>query len=192
MKILIAIPCYDKAEVEFDQSLLRLPKNNCEVAYATSSLIYDARNALAEKAINENFDYVMWLDSDMVFKPDVIDRLMAHKKEFVCGVYTTRKAPIKLTLFDLVQPGAFHAIEWCPNELFEIKGCGFGCVLMSTSLLKQVGEAFGRPFSPIVGMGEDLSFCYRVTALGKKMYCDGTIALGHVGKFIYEVTDEFR
>ena len=40
---------------------------------------------------------------------------------------------------------------------------------------------------PVVGFGEDLSFCYRVTMLGKKMYCDGSVRMGHIGQKIYEV-----
>lgn len=192
MKILIAIPCYDKAEVEFDQSLLRLPKHNCEVAYATSSLIYDARNVLAKKAIDEHFDYVMWFDSDMVFNPDIIERLMSHKVDYVTGLYVTRRPPIQKVIYSHIEPYKSSPIKDCPNELFEIKGSGFGAVLLSTSLLAQVSDTFGLPFSPVVGLGEDLSFCYRVTALGKKMYCDPAVQLGHVGKYIYEVKDELH
>ena len=66
------------------------------------------------------------------------------------------------------------------DELFEVAGCGFGCVLMKTDLIRQVYKKFGRLFSPIGEVGEDLSFCWRARQCGYKLICDPTIELGHV------------
>jgi hypothetical protein len=37
-----------------------------------------------------------------------------------------------------------------------------------------------------MGFGEDISFCLRVKELGKKMYCDSSVKMGHVGQFVYD------
>lgn len=192
MKTMIAIPCMDTVATGFCRSLVALRKPDCEAIFAQSSLVYDSRNVLAQIAVERGFDRILWLDSDMVFNPDLYERLSKSIDEgldFVCGLYTTRKPPIHVTVYDDVQPGVAHPFDKCPNWLFEIQGSGFGAVMMTTELVRMVGEKFGRPFSPMLGLGEDLSFCYRVSALGRKMYCDGSVHLGHIGIKTYEVSE---
>ena len=74
MKLIIAVPCMDMVHTLFFRSFagLRLPHGS-EVVISTSSLIYDARNQLARKAVEGGYDRVLWLDSDMVFNPDMVD-----------------------------------------------------------------------------------------------------------------------
>ena len=75
------------------------------------------------------------------------------------------------------------------DGLFEIAGSGFGCVMTSVSLLKRMVEKYGAPFTPMMGLGEDLAFCWRVKQNGGKMYCDGRIRCGHIGQKVYGVEE---
>lgn len=52
---------------------------------------------------------------------------------------------------------------------------------MTTDLIKRVADKFGLPFAPMLGFGEDLSFCGRVSQVGGKMFVDSSIKMGHVG-----------
>ena len=62
MRTLVAIPCMDMIPMKFMQSLLNLGfKGDCEIGLASGSLIYDARDQLAEKAVHEGFDRVLCL-----------------------------------------------------------------------------------------------------------------------------------
>ena len=193
MKTLIAIPCMDMMHTMFVRSLLGMGiVGECEITFSMSSLVYDARNTLALKAINEKFDRVLWLDSDMTFRPDLFTKLSEHLDnglEFVSGLYMTRKPKYKPCLFKSIGPGkADFMLEYPKDQLFEIVGCGFGCVMMTTDLIREVGDKFGYPFSPLMGIGEDLTFCHYVGKLGKKLYCDSRLKLGHVG--FMEITEE--
>ena len=188
MKYLVAIPCMDMMHTQFVCSLLSMPMfEQTEIAFGANSLIYDTRNQFAEKAIKNGFDRVLWLDSDMTFPRDFGHRLAARLDEgyeFVTGLYMTRKDPIRPTVFkgfDIDPPKATFYDDYPRDSLFEIAGCGFGGVMMTVDLIKRVVDAFGMPFSPILGVGEDLSFCARVGNLGTKMYCDSSIKMGHVG-----------
>ena len=71
------------------------------------------------------------------------------------------------------------------NELFEIACSGFGCCLTSARLLKAMLEKYGTPFYPLMGMGEDTTFCFRATENGYKLYCDSRIKAGHIGQKEY-------
>ena len=98
MKILIAVPCMDQVPFTFAQSLAVLEKiGECKLAMKAGSLIYTSRNSLAMMAIQMDADFVFWLDSDMVFEPDVLDRLLKHFEspdvDMVTGVYFRRVSP---------------------------------------------------------------------------------------------------
>lgn len=205
MKTLIAIPCMDMVQTRFMFSCLRLQTyDDVEFSLTESSLIYDARNQLARKAAEEGFDRILWLDSDMVFNPDLFERLSKRLDagyEMVSGLYFKRKQPICPVLYK--ECGAYekdgkHTVyattydDYPKDSLFEIAACGFGGVMMTTDIVKQVAEKFGLPFSPILGFGEDLSFCCKVARLGIKMYCDSAVKLGHVGYKTFDESDYLR
>ena len=202
MKTLIAIPCMDTVPTLFLKSLLGLEKGSeCEVALTMSSLIYDARNQLAHKAIDESFDRILWLDSDMEFDPDLMNRLHAVLDEghdMVSALYFKRKRPYVPVIYKALYctqakdgKTEHHADiyrDYPKNEVFEVAACGFGGVLMKTSLVKAVHEKFGLPFSPILGFGEDLSFCMRAREIGRDIVCDSRIKMGHVAYSV--ITEE--
>ena len=89
---------------------------------------------------------------------------------------------------------AAHAdafLDYPRDDIFQIEGCGFGCVMLTVDLLRRVQERFGLPFAPAGGFGEDLSFCLRARELGAEIWCDSTIKLGHVGTAVYD-EDSYR
>ena len=194
MRTLIAIPCMDMVYTSFMKALLQLMRvGDTQVGITCSSLIYDARNRLAGQALSEGYDRVLWLDSDMAFDPSLLVRLsrdLDEGREMVCGLFFRRKPPFTPVIYkDLeyslegIEPKITlnTYLDYPQNEIFPVAGCGFGAVLMNTSLIDRVGREFGHPFAPLLGLGEDLSFCYRVKQLGVEMFCDSRIKVGHVG-----------
>ena len=169
MKVLVAVPCMDQVPAQFAQSIATLNSvGECSIAFQMGSLVYDSRNALAANALKMEADYVLWLDSDMVFPPDVLERLMKDrdKGDIITAVYYRRVAPYSPVLLDKLEIDD-TGCEWTnmkkvPDKgIFEVAGCGFGCVLMPTKIFTDVLAEFGNLFAPIKGVGEDLSFCWR-------------------------------
>ena len=72
------------------------------------------------------------------------------------------------------------------DSLYEVAGCGFGAVMMTTQLLQEVRDRFRLPFFPAAGFGEDFAFCLRVRELGHRIWCDSSIKLGHEGSTIVD------
>lgn len=194
MKTLIAIPCMDQVPSMFCKSLLGMRSvGEAEYSFVLGTLIYDARNKLAEKAIKEGFDRVLWLDSDMTFDPDLQERM--HKRldegyDYVTGLYITRKRPYKPTIYKelaihdvdgALYPEAVCYIDYPYESFFEIAGSGLGCCMMSVKLIDKIYKKMGMPFSPVLGFGEDLSFNLRCRDVDAKMYCDSSIRATHIG-----------
>lgn len=195
MRTLIAVPAMDTVPTRFAQSLAMLRKvGDCALTFQIGSLVYTSRNELAKKAIAMDSDYVLWLDSDMFFEPDLLERMFKTLKEknldFLSGLYFRRVPPFTPVLFDKLEITDKGA-EWSeyndlPADLFEVGGCGFGCVLMKTDIILEVAGKFGDMFTPMANAGEDLSFCIRARECGYKLYCDPKITLGHVGQTVVD------
>lgn len=201
-KILIAVPCMDMVSARFAQSLTTLKKvGQCTVSFLIGSLVYDSRNKLAGLAMQMEADYIMWFDSDMVFQPDTLERMMDVMDknpdiDILSGLYVRRGAPFTPVIFSKLEVNEHGELEWddvvnIPDEPFEVAGCGFGCVLMKTDCLYEIAskENGGMWFTPIAGAGEDCAFCIRARESGYKIWCDPKIELGHMA--YAPVTREF-
>lgn len=193
-KVLIAVPCMNQVPAEFADSLARLTAHGLKdhrigQIFKIGSLIYTARDEIAKEAVRTEADYVMWFDSDMIFPPNTLELLMKHmdnpEVDIVSGLYFRRVQPYTPVLFDRldIEDGVVGWSDFTeiPGHIFEVGGCGFGCVLMPTDIFIDVQAKYGQMFTPINGVGEDLSFCWRARQLGFRVWCDPTIPLGHVG-----------
>ena len=205
MKTFIAIPCMESIPTVTVKSLLSLSMNEqTEVSFTMNSLIYDARNLLAKKACESFFDRILWIDSDMVFSGDLLQRLSARIDEgydFVTGLYFTRRMPLEPVVYKDVGvyiedgkqiPVSRPYVDYPKDSIFEVKGCGFGGCMMTTKMVLDIAQKFGLPFSPVLGFSEDLSFCQRATQAGYKIFCDSSIKLGHRSYCVVQEEDYLR
>lgn len=195
MKILIAVPCMDQVATPFAQSIASLNKvGDCLLSFMMSSLVYDSRNKLVGQALKMEADYIMWFDSDMIFEPDTMERLLKDIEEndldIVTGLYFNRRPPFTPVLFSELDEENGGATwddynKYPKDSLFEVAGCGFGCVLMKTDVLFDIAGKEGPTwFSPIGNIGEDCAFCIRARRYGYKIMCDSSVKLGHVGSTV--------
>lgn len=194
MKTIIAVPCMDSVASGFAQSLACLNKiGECNVRFQVGSLIYHSRNQLAREAISGGFDYVLWLDSDLIFNPDIMERMMADLErpevDIVTGIYYRRVAPYSPTIFKEGEKQIETYEDYPHDDLFEIAACGFGCVMFKTGILADIVMQQGNWFEPMNGAGEDIAFCTRARLSGLKIFADPKIQLGHLGH-IY-ITEQF-
>lgn len=196
MYLLIAIPTLDFQHTAFVQSLIDLTTRlndegiKYEVKFASGTLVYVARDQLAAYSLEKDFTHILWLDSDMIFTDDILDDLTFCEKDFVAGIFHGRRPPHLSCLFKSLDPVDRYTANEYPTTLFEIAGCGFGCVLMSTEIIRAVRERFVSCFLPAKDLGEDLAFCARVHHLGFKMYAEPTARVGHIGHIPIYPEDE--
>ena len=189
MKTMIAIPCMDTVQTEFAQSLVNMrPVGEIRHAFESCSLIYKSRTDLGLLAIKEGAEFVLWLDSDVIFPPDLMIDLMEDMtgRDMVTGVYHMRRAPFKPVIWKTLRQGltpdeneSVDYNDYPKDQIFEVEGCGFGAVMMRTSVLEAVRDRYHELFAPVPGYGEDLSFCVRARGCGFKIHCDPRIQIGH-------------
>lgn len=189
MKTLIAVPCMDQVATPFCQSLLSLNRvgGECSVSFQVGSLVSESREKLAALAISSDADYVLWLDSDMIFSPDTMERLMKHMETYdiVTGLYFRRRSPFSPVIFKRLHLEGEVCLfedytEYPSDRVFEVEGMGFGCVMMKTEVLLSVFARYKNCFTMMGRNGEDVSFSMRARNCGYKIMCDPTIKCGHI------------
>ena len=196
MKLMIAVPTNDYVHADFMISLVKLTeelnrkKINYQVEIITATLVYIARNRLANKAVNEHFTHVLWLDSDMTFEPNILEDLMECGKEMVCGAFVSRRPPYGPCIYKSIRKYAIQKVEEFGMTPFRVDGCGFACVLTSVELLQAVVTKYGTCFQPTEYYGEDLAFCWRVGRLGREIWCEPTVRPGHLAHVPVHVGDK--
>lgn len=198
MKLLIAIPAMDFIHTEFVRSLLclvnKLNKDgiNFEIKIEAGTLVYFARDKLAKYAVNNNFSHVLWLDSDMVFEPEIVEDLQFSGQPFVTGIAHGRRKPYMSCLFKSYSP---DVVRWefkdYPKNTFKVAACGFAVVLIETKILREVLHRFNTAFTPSERMGEDVAFCDRAGKLGYSPYAEPGVRVGHVGHITIYPEDSF-
>ena len=185
-RLLIAIPTTDYIPADFVKSLAKLQQElgrrgiAYDVEVQSGTLVYIARNRLANKAINERYTHVLWIDSDMVFGEKVYEDLMEVGKEMVCGAFVSRRPPYGPCIYTSIEQNAIEKVKDFGIRPFRVDGCGFALVLTNVELLQAVTQKFGTCFQPTDYYGEDLAFCWRVKQLGREIWCEPTVRPGHI------------
>ena len=201
-KIMVAVPSREQIDVNTVRCLMQLerdarlnPELDVTVVIEPGTIIHDLRYAMAQKAIEERYDYVMWIDSDMVFDSDVLIDLLADDKDIVTAVCFMRKSPYEPCIYQKLRLGRTleedqveKYLKFPTDRLFEVEACGMAMCLMKIEALRQILSLSGQPFFPLRNdhrtLGEDLSFCYKARSLGYKIYADPRIYVGHIGKLV--------
>lgn len=184
MKLLIAIPALDYIHADFVKCLIKLKDHIAEeqieheVALFTGTLVYDARERIVSKAINEGYTHVLWMDADMIFNPEMFDDLLDVDKDIVTGRFVSRRRPFVPCQFSSLDN--LERVDDYPLNPFRISGTGFAFTLVKAAALRTVFKQFGTCFLPMKGFGEDLAFCKRCKDAGVEIWCEPTVQVGHI------------
>ena len=157
------------------------------------------KDAIIEEALNQNFDYLFFVDSDIVLNSDTIKHLMSLNKDIVSNVFWTAWKP-----GDEISPQVWLQdesnyfirnwdVEYTKEEkkqmkidfveqlkvpgLYEVGGLG-ACTLISKKAIK-AGVSF-KLIDNVSFWGEDRHFCIRAAALGFKLYVDTVMPAYHI------------
>lgn len=189
MKILVGVPCMEYLPVEFVNSLMNLKGVGLTDTHLEPlSLVYIAREKIADMAITGEYDYVLFIDSDMVFNRNLLVNLIKADKDIVTGLAMMRKPPYNPCIYKKVRVGAPGETQTdfykdYSEGLIEIEGCGMACCLIKTEVFKAIKKK-SLCFFPMATLGEDLAFCVRARQCGYKLYADTRIKVGHLGQTI--------
>lgn len=105
------------------------------IANLEGSMITKQRNDLVQMAIDQNMDYIMWIDTDMIMPPDALLRLLAHDKQVVGATYNKRVPPYET----LGRLKGERPEDLRKGGLFEAEAMPGGFMLVKTDVYRRIG-----------------------------------------------------
>lgn len=165
------------------------------------------RNEIVDEFLKtKDYEYLFFIDSDAMWHPKAIERLIGHDLAVVTGCIYTRKLPPWPTMGDyeglnrkgihtynkqrvteqLLKYAQAKGLDTKSSniqcleepELVEIDGTG----MHFCAVRRDVLEAIEPPWFEVneVGAGEDYYFCRRAKEAGFRIWCDLSVQTGHV------------
>lgn len=206
MRILIAVPTFENIYPDTFKSIYGLDPGGHELMFdfVRGYDVATARNRIAQEAIDENVDYVLMVDNDVVLPEDVIINLLDDPKDVCLGYYAHRDTDNiyrgRTSVCKLYQPDGQKYFnyplesEYTAAELAEMKdngeyklqihGGGMGCALIRTDVFRQLQY----PWYDWVNyaddhrgmLSEDLYFCEGCRHHNIPIYTDTRVGCGHM------------
>lgn len=202
LKIGICIPSRGEMEIgtAFDLAVMcaydaRFRLGDQAIYTVAGTLIFDQRQKLAEAAIDEGCDYILWVDADMRFPKNTIERLLAHNKDIVGVNATTRTIPVKSTAKNLEIDFDKKENHWLAvsskgkTGIEQVTAIGCGVMLVKREVFLKTPKPWFW-FEQIPGeklLGEDVYFCVKAFDAGFETWVDHGLSneIGHVGRYTY-------
>jgi hypothetical protein len=213
--IFIAMPCYDSVKINTMLSVVKLiqqmGKSGIEVGIHTmkSPLIHQARNYLTSVFLTTEYQYLLFVDSDVEFEAEAVVRMMVAKKHIVCTPYRVKSVDTNKHIYGaiefkdpkniLVLAEGLVEIEAGPTGLMLIDRKVFEKIIKNHHDLKITNKAtphtekshefyynfFDFSFNDGYSMGEDVSFCRLVRGNDFKIYANIESPTVHHGSFAW-------
>ena len=186
MKIAIGISTNRGIKAKTAQSLLQMVSASSyefQIIIAIEGhTIAENRSYIAIQALETKCDYLFFVDDDMVFEPDILNRLLKHKKEIIGVVCHSRTLPLVSIVKLLEENGEIS------NDLFKCKVKGTGLLLIDMNVFKKINRPwfnFETYESGLTKTSEDSWFCQQLKKAELDIWCDATIKVGHIGDYIF-------
>lgn len=140
-----------------------------------------------------DYDYLMWIDSDILFDAPQVMRLMSHDKDIVSGVYAMEGGKMIATVREwdeehFKKHGCFRFLtleEMTGKEgLIEVAYTGMGFMLVKKGVFEKLEYPWFRPVEKRIGemvdfTMEDVGFCLKAREKGFKVFIDPQVRVGH-------------
>ena len=141
-----------------------------------------------------DYDYLMWIDSNMVFAPEQFKALLDMNKDIASGIYKmadqAQYATVeKYNTQEYKDNGKFTFLndELLANkpDTFPVEYTGFGWMLIKKGVIESMEYPWFRPEWMNFGNGiedftsEDVGFCINAKKKGYKIYVNKKVHIGH-------------
>ena len=120
--------------------------------------------------------------------------MLSKDYDMISGIYLQRKDHIKIPeLYKNNATGGQNNLdisEIQDSKILEIDGCGFGCVLLKSSVLQLVGYPqfeYHNTLDFNYTISEDVDFCRKARNKGIKIFVDTSIRCDHIGTTKYKI-----
>jgi len=128
-----------------------------------------------------DYDYIMWIDSDIIFQPEDFAKLLERDLEIVAGLYNATDGNFACRVVDDAEGATKQVIE-----PVEAEWVGMGFMLIKRGVLEMIEPPW---FQTTVVDGqfvtEDIYFCMMARKAGFKIYVDPEVTVRHLKEKLF-------
>ncbi len=177
----ICTPTRDQLYAGFTYDLVNLIKVSPETIFTITqgTLLANLRELLAKTCVENNITHLLFIDSDMRFPPDTMERLVKRDCDII-GANCKQRTQDEWTAR---KDGKFID-SFGKKGIEEVDTLGFGVTLIKTSVFKKMAEPwFSTPWDGTKHVGEDVYFCTMARIAGFKIMVDHDLSkeIKHAG-----------
>lgn len=209
LKVLVGTPCYDgKLDVYFVDSLLNTLSISEErnvgiyplfVCY--DSLVQRARNDIFKVAYESKMDMVIFIDSDVGWKPEDFYKLVFSNKDLIGGSYRKKTDDSEIYVIKALEEIDKTLNLNVDNDgLLQVAGLGCGFLKLSRNCIETMWNV-SKEYTSDKGVSkmvfevacednsiisEDIYFCKKWIGLGNSVYLDTHITCVHSGTKLFK------
>lgn len=185
--VLVAIPCRESLPLATVKSIAKTVAAGYTVVFEAGGGLPNARNEILRQARNQGYRRVLMVDSDMVWHPEHVERLLVamqtspHEPAIISGRYYSRSQPHRVHAYrdGKAWPGPERP-RW--DEAYEVDYVGAGFLLLDVGRVTAIPEPW---FDHSHDQGEDAFFCRKARANGLQTWFYPAVTLGHVGTTMF-------
>src|SRR5690606_11691015 len=169
-RIAICVPTRDLCNADFAHSYVKMVAHFCTHLVGKGqaetiqlmdmgTLLPEMRNTLAKTAIEMGVTHILWLDNDMVFPEDMIERLYQHGKPIVGASYAQRREPVKPVS---ARDGVWVYTEEDSRGIEKVDFVGMGAMMVEAAVYENLPAPWhmlGWNDEKQCLVGEDVFFC---------------------------------
>lgn len=183
--ILIGTPSRDLVNATFTFDMVQLVRNSKDVYFVTAfgTYLQNLRTELVNVALQSKASHILFVDSDMRFPPNALNRLLNHNLDFIAANYRQRMKDQWTACQGEEFINSVHK-----SGLQEVDVVGFGLTLIKTSVFEKVPQPwFAMPFDGNKFVGEDVFFCHQAKGVGFEIFIDHDLSqeIKHTGSKEY-------
>lgn len=201
-RVAICIPSGDMVHIDFFMHLYALIEHsrskNIEISVINEkgSHIDISRYNLVKAAQQVKADYLLFLDSDMTFPAETLERLLSHRKLVIGASYVRRRPPHSFVHTDLDGGCNYFryglaALAEGGTGIREVKRIPAGVMLVDMNVFKKLPAPwFDSMWNPAneQRISEDNAFCDLARRNNTKIWLDEYLTgfIGHLGQATYQ------
>ena len=185
LKPAIAIPLtYQHVPTPFFDNFILLHKpEDCIYLRATNGPIDDLRNDLVNHALKINCSHIIMMDTDMLYHPKTIVKLLTYDLPVVGALCYRRYPPFDPLMFRGEVNHYRTIMDWKEGDLVEVDATGTGCIVFHMDVFRNMPPPwfkFRQNEEEEGIIGEDIGFCSDLRKAGYKIYVDTSVPSSHL------------
>ncbi len=202
---------FDKITSKYKNYKIKFIKD--KTAHIKNKLrLISSRNMIIDYALQNNYEYILMLDSDVIAPKNIIQKLLSSKKDIISGLYYNQfiidgKPKYRPVVYCHITPEEYEVIkqkvkfppivkscedlrrhltidEANSNKIYRVKIPSAGCMLIKRQVFRKI--RYGLLDLPEnIRTADDIYFCIKASEAGFELYCDTSIKCNHLiwGKF---------